>query len=141
MGGRPAEEVVADVAPQDPRRPPLFRRRLLEERDDLAVRQWLARARIYWLMRAHSTAPTWPARSPSRARRTRGRRAGLMNGDECRVSTMVGSINAHEREMPPPITNISGSRTFVRLIRAMPMCRAAPPPPPPPPFPPCPPPP
>src|ERR1700674_2247339 len=115
IGVRPVEELVPHVSADHPRFCAEVVRRLLEEPQKLLI------ADSYWLMRAHSTAPTWPARSPSRARRTRGRRAGLINGDECRVSTMVGSTRAHEREMPPPITNISGSMTFVRLISANPM--------------------
>src|SRR5579864_441092 len=74
IGVRPAQQLVPDVSADDPGLDALLRCRLLEQAKELAV--------VYWLIRAHSTAPTCPARSPSRARRTRGRRAGLMKGDE-----------------------------------------------------------
>src|SRR5260370_24112749 len=117
VGG--AEETVADVAADDPGAGPQLGRGLRKEAADVLVRMW-----AYWLIRAHSTAPTCPARSPSRARRTRGRRAGFMNGDERRVARTVGATSFHERVMPPPMTNISGSMTLVRLIKANPMYRA-----------------
>jgi len=37
------------------------------------------------------------------------------------VASIVGWISDQERETPPPMTNISGSSPFVRLIRAIPM--------------------
>src|SRR6266849_10356664 len=122
VGVRAAKEMVAHIATDDPRPRAQLGRRLLEKPAHLLGGYWLIRR--YWLIRAHSTAPTCPARSPSRARRRRGRRAGLMNGEERRVSSMVGATSFHERVMPPPITNISGSMAFVRLIRANPMYRA-----------------
>src|SRR5450759_1162427 len=108
-----AEQVVADVPAHHPRFQPVVGGGSFEETQQLAI--------VYWLIRAHSTAPTCPARSPSLARRRTGRRAGLMNGDERNVSSNNGCTRPHERVTPPPMTNISGSTTFVRLIRAFPM--------------------
>src|SRR5690242_12237458 len=110
---RPPEHAVADVAPDDPGLHAEPGRGSLEKAEELLLG--------YWLMRAHSTAPTCPARSPRRARRRRGRRAGLMKGDERSVSSIVGCTSAQDRETPPPMTNISGSRMLVRLISAIPM--------------------
>src|SRR3954447_19433683 len=114
---RAAEQFVTDVAPDDPGFDVEVSGRALEDAEQLLL--------VYWLMRAHSTAPTCPARSPSRERRSWGRRAGLMKGDDRSVWIMVGWTSAQERVTPPPITNISGSSALVRLIRAMPMKRAA----------------
>src|SRR6266513_3359368 len=103
---RPPEQQVAHVAADDPGLDVQVGRGALQELHELLV----AEAFSYWLMRAHSTAPTCPARSPSRARRRLGRRAGLMKGDERRVASIVGWTSAHDRDTPPPMTNISGSR-------------------------------
>src|SRR5450759_2360036 len=108
-----AQQVVADVAAHHPRLYSLVSGGSFEETQQLPI--------VYWLIRAHSTAPTCPARSPSWARRSTGLRAGLMNGDERSVSSSSGCTRPHERVTPPPMTNISGSMTFVRLIRAFPM--------------------
>src|SRR4029077_3047823 len=110
---RAAEHAVAHVAADDPSAGPQLRGGLLQEPADLLVG--------YWLSRAHSTAPTWPARSPNRARRTLGRRAGLMNGEDRSVSSMVGATSFHDRVTPPPSTNISGSIALVKLIKARPI--------------------
>ena len=84
---RPLEHSVANVAAHDPGRDPEVGGSPFEQPEQLLLAEGRA---PYWLIRAHSTAPTCPARSPSRARRRRGRRAGLMKGDERRVSRMVG---------------------------------------------------
>src|SRR5206468_12888649 len=49
---RPAEQLVADVTADDPGCGALIRGRLLEQAQDVLVG--------YWLIRAHSTAPTCP---------------------------------------------------------------------------------
>jgi len=110
---RSADQAVADVAADHPSLGALVGSGSFQETQQLAV--------VYWLIRAHSTAPTCPARSPRRARRRRGRRAGLMNGEERSVATIIGCTSPHERVTPPPITNISGSKALVRLISAIPM--------------------
>src|SRR5262249_18840010 len=73
-----AEQAVTHVAADDPGVDRGLRGRLLEQAKKLVLPEsGLGRGRpavAYWLIRAHSTAPTWPARSPSRARRRRGRR-------------------------------------------------------------------
>ena len=107
------KQAVPDEAADHPGRYSLIGGGSFEETQKLPI--------VYWLIRAHSTAPTCPARSPSWARRRTGLRAGLMNGDERSVSRSSGCTRPQERVTPPPITNISGSITFVRLIRAFPM--------------------
>src|SRR5260370_30081238 len=69
VGVGAAEETVADVAADDPGAGPQLGRGLRKEPAHALVRMW-----AYWLIRAHSTAPTCPARSPRRARPTRGPR-------------------------------------------------------------------
>ena len=116
VGVRAAEQLVAHIAADDPGARAHLGRGLPQKPEDLLLAYC-----GYWLIPAHSTAPTWPAQSPRRARRTRGRRAGLMNGEERRVSSMVGATSFQERVTPPPMTNISGSMALVRLISASPM--------------------
>src|SRR5258708_33680476 len=70
VGMRPPEQFVADVAADHPRPNAGAGGGLFEQLEELLVG--------YWLIRAHSTAPTCPARSPSRARRRRGPRVGLI---------------------------------------------------------------
>src|ERR1700704_1354555 len=101
---RAPEQVVADVTADHPGLYSLVSGGPFEETQKLPV--------VYWLIRAHSTAPTCPARSPSWAQRSTGLRAGLMNGDERNVCSSNGCTNPHDRVTPPPMTKISGSTTF-----------------------------
>src|SRR5207245_10010897 len=124
VGVRAAVQAVAHVSADDPRARPQLGCGLLQEPADPLVGYGSIR---YWLIRAHSTAPTWPARSPNRARRTLGRRAGLMNGDERSVSSIVGATSFQERVTPPPSTNIPESIPFGMPIRGRPHDHADPP--------------
>src|SRR4029077_14419409 len=97
---RAAEHAVAHVAADDPSAGPQLRGGLLQEPADLLVG--------YGLSRAHSTAPTWPARSPNRARRTLGRRAGLMNGEDRSVSSMGRANKFPDHVHTPPRPDTPG---------------------------------
>src|SRR5205823_667859 len=112
VGVRPTEQGIADIAADRPGpHAELVRGPLQDFKGGVAQR----------FARAHSTAPTSPTRSPSRARFSRGRRAGRMKGDSCSTAFMTGWTWDQDLVTPPPTTIISGSKRLVRLTSAYPM--------------------